>query len=1107
MLGAQGTLRILDNQNSKNEFKKKKEPKVFDIDSLPNFFSTEKYKVYNAYNFEKALKRLEQLTVEDLKNEVFKEQELDLENIKDDISTDLENVRILTLKKIRDKQTREIDYMFIEIFDFNTFSSIDQNKSSKLIIKKETKNKENIKTFMTVKNYVIGEKLINNLEENFVPLSNFVSTKNEINAIKANIYKNSRIKENNKFDFNSNNNLKTNQNNKNAEVFNEIDLSFNCNIIQKIYNQDSRIILHLQSPPIYKTNFLIKKKEENIDGNKHEFKNKTPNYEYTVCPFKNFQKEISNLKLRNFLIYLEEKKFKEDNDNSVLANFAETENSLIDIFDSYALQFDVDDTTNLNIINEKNYREKYKIEFEIDDYFQDNNYIYILKSYGFSDEQITSLLYSILVLISNNIISYFNALDFIHNLQNENYFKNLFYLTNKEKEEDDLPEENIFHLIEDINGIINIELFIENLIKIINLKINSFCDLDLESFEELFRQNYKIIFLKFYSENKQNLKESSYSKFLIRSQRLMVTPTYTIFAPYTEDQGNRILREYLDNPMDGLRLVFKMDDFDDARFNNVLLIEHIKITLSRGIKLYNKHFEFYNYSQSQFRTLGCWFVLNPEKVLKKCGDFSNIKIVAKYGARIGQTLTSTLKTIEIPGECNSYTNDVKNENYFDPKAKRNLKAEKVYDFSDGVGTISYDLAEKIAQALDLNKVPAAFQARYMGCKGVWTVIFNSTINKIKGNNYEKIINRLNENKIEFFNQILIRDSQKKFEMTPAQLEQKKFFEVCNYSKFIKCYLNRQIILLLSSIGINESVFMRKLKVYNDSLARDDFVLSLIQIEDWNRIFSKMIKSGINMSNDRLMRFVISSNKDILYKELKKRTRIFIEEGAYVIGIMDEFGILEYGEAFLKIKNEKIDLILNKKCAVTKCPCLHPGDIRLLSFKKYDPKKPETKIYQMFEDYENVLIFPSKGKRPHPNEISGSDLDGDQYFVFYDNDLCKINQVDPMDYSDNTKSLEKNNITQKDVIEFFANYSINSNLGLIADAHMAHADARGANDPICIELAKKFALSVDAPKTGAKVTLDESKGENPEEYPHYMTNNSKKYFSFWKIVKFFILKRL
>ena len=37
-------------------------------------------------------------------------------------------------------------------------------------------------------------------------------------------------------------------------------------------------------------------------------------------------------------------------------------------------------------------------------------------------------------------------------------------------------------------------------------------------------------------------------------------------------------------------------------------------------------------------------------------------------------------------------------------------------------------------------------------------------------------------------------------------------------------------------------------------------------------------------------------------------------------------------------------------------------------------------------------------RPHPNECSGSDLDGDIYFVSWDPDLIPTRMVAPMDYT-------------------------------------------------------------------------------------------------------------
>ena len=867
----------------------------------------------------------------------------------------------------------------------------------------------------------------------------------------------------------------------------ELDFNFNCNLIEKFYTEDyTKFIIQLQAPPVYKTNFLKLNKEE-----------KNMEYEYTICPFKNFKNEISNLKLRNFFILIEEKNIKIDINNSTIIPDNPT-SSLAEIFENLDIKIEIDESIKYsNIITEKKFKAENGIICELNEYFENQCYIDALKSFGFLTEDLSSLEYCILVIVSENILSYFNALEFVQKLENSRYFHNLILYTNHNlntseysgdfydnfDENENVEKKKIFENYSNKKNF-RPEFFIETLIKIISLKKNSFCDLDLDTFENIFRENFKLILLNFFSTTDTNIPIcTKATNFLIRSQRVLVTPTYTAFAPYTEDQGNRILREFLNNPMDGLRLIFKMDNFEDARFNNVLLVEYIKFYLINGIKIHEKKFDFYNYSQSQFRTMGCWLIKNAEEILEKCGNFKSIKTVSKYGARIGQTLTSTLKTIQINSDYTYYSEDV--SKFSDDPMKK-----KLYDFSDGVGTITFDLAEKIARKLDLDEVPAAFQARFLGAKGVWTVLYAETLQDLKRTNDSAISKHLTSHGIKFKKQILIRDSQKKFD-TFENSPQTRFFEVCNYAKFIKCYLNRQIILLLSSLGIKDEIFLKKLNNFNNSLAKEDFVISLITYEHWNSMLFRMLNSGINQSNDRLMRFVVSSNKDILYKELKKRTRIFIEEGAYVIGIMDEFGILDYGEAFLRVKNEKYNLILDKKCAVTKCPCLHPGDVRLLDFKK-NLNTIDTKKYKVFERYENVLIFPGRGVRPHPNEISGSDLDGDEYFVFFDQDLCKIKTIPPMDYTDNTKAKEKENINRMDVIEFFAEYSINSNLGLIADAHMAIADKYGALDDRAKRLAKKFALAVDAPKTGADVKLDDDECE--DEYPHFMGDKKKTYRS-------------
>ena len=137
----------------------------------------------------------------------------------------------------------------------------------------------------------------------------------------------------------------------------------------------------------------------------------------------------------------------------------------------------------------------------------------------------------------------------------------------------------------------------------------------------------------------------------------IITPTYILFTPYILDQGNRILREFLPSIYLSMLCGFKMDNFEEGRWGNKFLIEYIKYVMEQGFFLGAKKFRFFNFSQSQFRNMSCWLLTEPEKILEKTGDYSNIKIVAKFGSRVSQTLTTTIKTIKIPNDHIVYIND------------------------------------------------------------------------------------------------------------------------------------------------------------------------------------------------------------------------------------------------------------------------------------------------------------------------------------------------------------------------------------------------------------------------------------------------------------------
>jgi RNA-dependent RNA polymerase len=283
------------------------------------------------------------------------------------------------------------------------------------------------------------------------------------------------------------------------------------------------------------------------------------------------------------------------------------------------------------------------------------------------------------------------------------------------------------------------------LTKILDKFQGSLKEKSLNKFEKEMKRTFNSLYAQYESEGLEKVLKPSKNPILMRIQRCVITPTYILFTPYVLDQGNRILREFIKTDYSML-CTFKMDNLEEARWNNKFLMEYIKFILSKGFYIGEKNFRFFNYSQSQFRNMSCWLLTEPDKIIKEIGDFSKIKQLSKYAARISQTLTTTIKTIEIPKD--------KIEEIPDKKS-----SDGKYTFSDGVGRISYTLSKQISEKLKLDYVPSCFQGRFLGCKGVWTTMWDDDSGKI-----------------------YCRDSQIKFHVEKKDIN---YFELCDYSRYIQ----------------------------------------------------------------------------------------------------------------------------------------------------------------------------------------------------------------------------------------------------------------------------------------------------------------------------------
>ncbi|KAJ7954351.1 RNA-dependent RNA polymerase [Quillaja saponaria] len=388
------------------------------------------------------------------------------------------------------------------------------------------------------------------------------------------------------------------------------------------------------------------------------------------------------------------------------------------------------------------------------------------------------------------------------------------------------------------------------------------------------------------------------------------------------------------------------------------------------------------------------------------GNFSQIRNVAKYAARLGQSFSSSTETLNVG----------RHEIEIIPDVEVRHDGTQ-YVFSDGIGKISAEYARKVAiKCGHRDYTPSAFQIRYAGYKGVVAVDPTSSV------------------------KLSLRKSMLKYESDNTKLD------VLAYSKFQRCFLNRELITLLSTLGVQDHIFEKKQReavnelnaILTDSVRAQE-ALDLMSSGENTNILKELLICGYMPMDEPFLAMMLQTFRASKLLDLRLKARIFIPNGRLMMGCLDETRTLNYGQVFVQFSGTRFrhifeDFIMydgseqrhifEGKVVVAKNPCLHPGDMRVLRAVNVPA------LHHMVD----CVVFPQKGPRPHPNECSGSDLDGDIYFVCWDNELIPPQQFQPMDYTPAPSMELDHDVTIEEVEEFFANYIVvNDSLGKIAHA--------------------------------------------------------------------------
>ncbi|KAL4637955.1 hypothetical protein ACB092_03G115900 [Castanea dentata] len=300
-----------------------------------------------------------------------------------------------------------------------------------------------------------------------------------------------------------------------------------------------------------------------------------------------------------------------------------------------------------------------------------------------------------------------------------------------------------------------------------------------------------------------------------------------------------------------------------------------------------------------------------------------------------------------------------------------------------------------------------------------------------------------------------------------------------YGGYRPCFLNRQIITLLSTLLVKDRVFEKKQKeaidqldaLLTDLLSSQEALESIFPGET-KKVLKEMLLCGYQPDAEPFLSMMLQTLRASKLLELGLKSRIFIPNGRCMMGCLDETRTLEYGEVFVQISRLG-------EVVVAKNPCLHPGDVRVL----------EAVDVLDLHHLADCVVFPQKGKRPHPNECSGSDLDGDLYFVCWDLDLIPPRQIQPMEYiGANTKPLN-HDVTIEEVQEYFVDYILNDRLGIIDNAHIVFADSE--------PLAKLHSIVVDSPKCGVVAEIPHHL--RVMKYPDFMEKSDKRTYKSERVI--------
>ena len=471
-----------------------------------------------------------------------------------------------------------------------------------------------------------------------------------------------------------------------------------------------------------------------------------------------------------------------------------------------------------------------------------------------------------------------------------------------------------------------------------------------------FQSDFKIV--KYPNEKKQ---DKNMNDFYVM-KHIAITPYSIKIKKESFHQSSRFLRLYFHND-NFIKIEFK-DENDSQLYSNGQNANNSN-KLSGLSKLYDKVFKegfilcgkkylFFLNPTNCMRANSLWLLEENEYNTKKDFYYKDLGLdslvlkgnisFSKLLSRLSQNFTSSY----------GFKNKL-NKDGFQCEIIDDLKNSKGDLYNDGCGMISYELMKEICDNLNNGEFASAMQIRYKGAKGV--LVVNPNIEGKK---------------------ILLTKSMVKF-----KCENTEDLEVIRFSKYAPGYLNLQIIILLILNGISKgrifNIAKKEVSNYrNYKMVKDNLP---IKNSEFDKVLKNIKKNNLILEQQKNYMSKIARSTYIYNRlsNISKKYRFHMKNCCFLIGVCDFDNKLEENEIFVQICKENKKKIITGDILVTKNPCLSIYDLQKVKGVKND----------FFSKYfTNVIVFPSKGKIPLPSKITGSDLDGDIYWVCWEKSFIK-----------------------------------------------------------------------------------------------------------------------